>query len=148
MDNLTATILAAQKAGMSYGQYVALNGTVNAPKPKKKPKAVPTRKCKECGKVFQAIGHKSVALYCSAECQITHSSREQNKRYYEKKKAGLLPKVKPSAMICPECGKEFSPVGKKHNVVYCSSDCQRTHNRKTIIERYHDRKKGNNNECL
>lgn len=148
MDNLTATILAAQKAGMSYGQYVALHGVKSKPKRKRKPKyPTPMKKCPECGNEFPAIGHKAVATYCSSECQEAHNRRAANKRYYEKKKLERTSRpTPPPNMFCPECGKEFSPVGRKHNVVYCTPECQVAHNKKTIKEQYHERKKGNSNE--
>ena len=84
MDNLAATALAAKRAGMSYGQYVALNGVrcVN------KPIVVdaPTKICPECGKEFSLKGKRLGAIYCDYECQKSHNDKNALQRYYERKK--------------------------------------------------------------
>lgn len=84
MDNLTATAIAAQRAKMSYGQYVALHGIRCVEKPIVVD--VPTKICEECGRKFEAVGRKSFAKYCSSECQTAHSRKMALQRYHEQKK--------------------------------------------------------------
>lgn len=88
MDNLTATVLAASKAGMSYGMYVAAHGIRYA----NKPVVVdgPTRICPECGEEFSMAGRYSRAIYCSPECQQRHGSKVALRRYHERKEAKKL----------------------------------------------------------
>ena len=83
MDNLTATAIAAGKAGMSYGQYVALHGIRCVEKPIVAD--VPTKICPECGKAFPRVGRRSHAVYCDPECQRIHNEKLALQRYHERK---------------------------------------------------------------
>ena len=51
MDSLTLTSIAAEKAGMSYGKYVALFGVVTD-KEEETDSLVAPKVCQECGKTF------------------------------------------------------------------------------------------------
>lgn len=84
MDNLSATAIAAQRAGMSYGKYVALHG-IRCSEPIVVD--VPTKICPECGKEFPIAGRRWNTIYCDPECQILHGQRLALQRYYERKKA-------------------------------------------------------------
>ena len=71
MDNLTRDVLAAERAGMSYGRWKAFHPHTD---PDKKPLVrFPKRKlesssaiCPVCGRQFEVT--KDRAKYCSAEC--------------------------------------------------------------------------------
>lgn len=84
MDNLSATALAARRAGMSYGKYVALHGVRKVIEPIviDEPKKV----CKGCGKEFLANSRGRLARYCSPECQYRFSIRASLYRYHSRKK--------------------------------------------------------------
>lgn len=84
MDNISATAIAARRAGMSYGQYVALHGIRYSDKPILAD--VPTKVCPECGKEFPAKGRRANAVNCDAECQRKYNIKKESKRYYERKK--------------------------------------------------------------
>lgn len=84
MDNLSATALAARKAGMSYGQYVALNGVRFINKPIVVD--VPTKICPECGNKFSLKGRRADKVYCDAECQRRFQDKRAMQRYHERKK--------------------------------------------------------------
>ena len=55
--------------------------------------------------------------------------------------AGKQNSVVSTARICPECGNEFSPVGRHIKAIYCSYECRYFHDRRVAMERYHERKK-------
>ena len=90
LDRLTRDVLAAEAAGMSYGQYKALHPHTpdeDEIKEPPKPKADPDkyeRVCATCGKVFY-LRTKVHMKYCGDYCrQLGKSQREQELR--EKKK--------------------------------------------------------------
>ena len=120
---LEKDIAAAKAAGMSYGQYKALNPSTVPPKPKQeeaedeqavlytRPRAenkkVHTKTCPVCGQEFTTRNGKRI--YCDDKCK----DRAQ--------KARTL-RVKVYTKVCPQCGKEFSA---EHNQrVYCSRACR------------------------
>ena len=84
MDNLTATAIAARKADMSYGKYVALHGIRCVSKPIETDAA--TKICPECGRAFSMRMRKWNTTYCDPVCQLIHNRKETAKRYHEKKK--------------------------------------------------------------
>ena len=92
MDNLAREVMLAKQAGMSYGQWKAMQ-----PKQQAKPKELPEgyKKCIGCGKVFYT--DVKVQKYCDAVCRVQanqYKNRErQRMRYAEKKKA----------KTCPQC---------------------------------------------
>lgn len=84
MDNLTATAIAAERSGMSYGKYVALHGIECSEIPTGS--SAPTKICPECGSMFSMRGRKWNTTYCTPVCQMIHNRKEYLKRYHEKKK--------------------------------------------------------------
>lgn len=85
MDNLAATALAARRAGMSYGNYVALHGVCNQNKPIVVDE--PMKLCPECRKKFPAKSRRPDAVYCSTDCQEEASRKSTLDAYYRRKKA-------------------------------------------------------------
>lgn len=79
MDNLTKDVLAAEKAGMSYGHWKALHPHTDADKmprvryPKRAASTGYTEICPVCGRQFEVT--KNRAKYCSAECLRNRSKR-------------------------------------------------------------------------
>ena len=70
MDNLTMDVLAAARAGMSYGQWKALNPKTKKEPKKKKPVEVEINTyaiCPVCKKSFRPTGKHRVM--CSEECR-------------------------------------------------------------------------------
>jgi hypothetical protein len=67
MDQLTKDAIAAQKAGMSYGKYMAMKEPVVI-KPKPIPGVVGMRVCRNCGKEFM-VDHNRYKVYCSDQCR-------------------------------------------------------------------------------
>lgn len=92
-DNLTLCSIAAQRAGMSYGKFIAIGGYSKVAKQadEQKPE-VPTRICMHCGKVLSMEGRSHLSKYCSPECQRKASAGRALARYYASKaipKAGV-----------------------------------------------------------
>lgn len=88
-DYLTLCSIAAQKAGMSYGRYMAMHGYhppeladvdgVEAPQGTQKI-------CPNCGKMFYDSTTKR-KVYCSFDCQRTFGDRQAAQRYRDRKAA-------------------------------------------------------------
>lgn len=93
MDSLTQCVLEAQKAGMSYGQYMSTRKPPKR-KPKKPLPALEEKKpivrvCAFCGKeftIFSDYGNK----YCGDVCRIQAYNKLALERYHAKRKAKLL----------------------------------------------------------
>lgn len=82
MDNLSATALAASRAGMSYGQYVALHGVRKVIEPIVVDE--PKKFCKACGEGF--YNKRPDAVYCSDRCRTREATRRATERYRSRKK--------------------------------------------------------------
>lgn len=82
MDNLARCAFLAKKAGMSYGNWMAIYGEKDIKK-KEEPITDGWKPCEYCGKLFRAVGTKR---YCEPECR--------NSDYYEKNSERLIQKVK------------------------------------------------------
>lgn len=83
MDKLTQDSIAAQKAGMSYGQYMATKEPVIPPR--KNQGGVRYGVCLYCGKSF--VMDKRDRVYCGYQCSNYH---------YRKRKRDLLKGVQAS----------------------------------------------------
>lgn len=72
-DQLDDDALAARKAGMRYGDYMAVKQRIRcgdvAP-------AGPTRFCRICG---QPLTRRKQEKYCSEECRMTAQNRKRKK---------------------------------------------------------------------
>jgi endogenous inhibitor of DNA gyrase (YacG/DUF329 family) len=139
LDRLTRDAIAAQEAGMSYGQYKALHPhtpeeddeeEITGPLPVA---ACPGKRvviCKQCGKPFAVGAQQSNKLYCSDECRIKHS-----KAAAPRKKRNEPGKT----VACAVCGAEFKTTA--HNRIYCSTECYAEGQRRRNMERYRERQK-------
>ena len=85
MDNLTATAIAAQRAKMSYGQYVALHGVHKIDKPFVFESF--TKVCRECGKEFSVEGKRSHIVFCSDKCGKRNWYKRKKQIYDEEQEA-------------------------------------------------------------
>ena len=118
MDRLTLASISAQKAGMSYGNYMASMytpvavdiGTVDEPK---------KRVCSNCGKVISKYAHKS-RRYCSDSCRYEHGKQSTIAKYHERK--GHIVENRESRP-CQYCGKDI-PKHLHGSTRYCSLECQ------------------------
>lgn len=88
MDQLSKDSVAAQKAGMSYGKYMAMKERL-APKTEAKAKPVPMlpekwQTCPWCGKAFKKRS-RSAQKYCEPYCQQEAQKERQRQRLLQKK---------------------------------------------------------------
>lgn len=120
LDRLTRDVLAAEAAGMSYGNYKAAHPhtpdeddedeeEIVAPPAPVGP--VKVRICEECGTEF-TLGRQSEKKFCSDRCRTTHGQRLRNQRI--KNQVG-----KPG--VCIVCGKDFVVSWQRRK--YCSTEC-------------------------
>ena len=92
-DYLTYCVLEAQKAGLSYGQYMSRVKSETI-KTHKKPLPVVEEKkpivkvCRNCGKEF-TIMHDYGNKYCSHECYAKANDRMALERYHKRRKEKL-----------------------------------------------------------
>lgn len=115
LDSTTLTSIAAEKAGMSYGNYVAKFGVVQ-PQEAVETSDDGTKICPVCGKSF--VGRRWNAVYCSAECQIKRGSKDYMKKYREQRRE----KLKAMDRVCVVCGKPI-PEGRNLKAKTCCEDC-------------------------
>lgn len=98
MDQLSEDCMAARKAGLSYGRYMATKYNPNKPKPEPKPKPKPDpriedggRECIICGAKFYSWVHNK--LCCSDQCSKEYNRLKTNERnrmiYAARKKNGI-----------------------------------------------------------
>lgn len=93
MDNLAKCAFLAKKAGMSYGNWMAIYGEKII---KKQEKAIPKgwKECEWCKKLFRA---KPIQRFCEPACRteaylannkekLAEKKRRRRMRYYERKK--------------------------------------------------------------
>ena len=104
MDKLSQDSCDAIKAGMSYGQYMAMKESSGATR-SSRASAGYYHVCKFCGKEFYA-DTRQPRKFCSDRC------REQS--YY-------VPKITTVTKVCPICGKEF--VSTKSQQKFCGEFC-------------------------
>lgn len=80
MDQLTKDSISAEKAGMSYGKYMAMKHI-----PPKTPKVVDDEQahyCAECGKVI--VHYRTGKKYCCHRCYEIAMSERARKLYRKK----------------------------------------------------------------
>ena len=93
MDQLTMDSIAAQKAGMSYGQWKALQPRTEAVRPAVAVlEELEEMKCVVCGKdlpisCFGSGGHNRIC--CSDACSYERL-KERNRLYYHRKKERMM----------------------------------------------------------
>lgn len=89
LDYLTLCSIAAQKAGTSYGKYMAMHGYHPQIKSDREdvesPQGTP-KICPNCGKMFYDSTTKR-KVYCSFDCQRTFCDRQAAQRYRDRKAA-------------------------------------------------------------
>ena len=128
LDHLTRDVLAAEKAGMSYGKYKALHPYTPEEddeqeeleeRQEHRPVSViagpgkRVRTCAQCGQPFAVNVKQTNKLYCSDACRIKHSNEVKNARK-KRNKPG-------KTVACRICGADF--VTEAHNRIYCSTEC-------------------------
>ena len=130
MDPLTRDAIAAQRAGLSYGKYMAQKGekaaAVRYPKEvAAEAPQVPALRCSVCGKVLPD-GHKS-RKYCSAECaEEGRLEQRRIRRMLDKEELVLEEEAAPPAaqvpeLVCILCGKPIPAQEARRK--YCSGAC-------------------------
>ena len=119
LDKLTQDSIAARKAGMSYGQYMASRYQppvieVDVPDPE-------ARHCLHCGKEIPKWAHKN-RRYCSDPCH-NEARREITLSNYHAKKAKEDPSHVRRKKVCEICGKDI-PKNMHGSSRYCSAECK------------------------
>lgn len=119
-DRLTRDVLAAEAAGMSYGNYKAAHPhtpdeddeeeIVAPPAPVER---VKTGICQECGAEFTMDRH-SEKKYCSDRCRVNRTQRLRYQKLHEPKNNGKITN-------CLVCGKDFVVSWQRRK--YCSTEC-------------------------
>lgn len=120
LDHLTRDVLAAEKAGQSYGQWKAAHPitpddfTLDDEDEEDEPGAgqIP-RTCAHCGKTFYVSPSRCNKKYCSVTCY--NDSKLQAAKDRAKKTRP------PKEAVCGICGKTFTR--SRQNRVYCSKFC-------------------------
>lgn len=88
LDNLTRCAIAADEAGMSYGNYMAMHSYAPPElEPKEPQEDIPARVCNHCGKVFSMEGRSHNSRYCGPECQSAHGQKKYMEKYYARRSA-------------------------------------------------------------
>lgn len=145
LDRLTRDAIAAQEAGMSYGQYkVQHPHTPDEDEEEKKeleidPDSV-VAVCEYCGEQFAKPKNNKVKRFCSAACQ----NRYNTKKRTEKARQEAIGRP----ATCPVCGTSF--IANHHSRIYCSTECfsksQRERNRDAWERHREKTKKGGSQE--
>lgn len=119
LDRLTRDVLAAEKAGQSYGKWKADHPHTpdeddeeedQTPGP-----AAEVCNCKNCGQPFARSKNKTNKLYCSTRCQLQYNNR---KRQAAQRRANP---GQPTA--CRVCGTVF--LADYQHRIYCGKECYR-----------------------
>ena len=113
MDSITLTSIASEKAGMSYGKYVALFGVVQNQE-REIDILVAPQVCQECGRTF--YGRARNMKFCSEECRKKSDNRKFGRIYRERREERAKNRV------CQICGKPI-PESRALNAKTCSEEC-------------------------
>lgn len=127
MDNLTRDVLAAQAAGMSYGNWKALHQhTGGRYESEPQELAVDSNKramvCVKCGKTFYVEPKQTNTKYCSDACKY----QQQLDRMRELHPQRFKPRY------CKVCGKELE---RENKGIFCSNACRQKNWRKRDQEK-------------
>lgn len=90
-DYITLCSIAAQKAGTSYGKYMAMHGyhpPIQADTEEVEAPQGISKICPQCGKEFTQ-GKIKQKIYCSLECQKAHAQSVAYRRYHDRKNKEL-----------------------------------------------------------
>ncbi len=89
LDYLTLCSIAAQKAGTSYGKYMAMHGyhppIQGDTEDEEAPQGI-VKICPQCGKEFWQ-GKIKQKKYCGFECYRAHAQSAAYRRYHDRKAA-------------------------------------------------------------
>ena len=143
-DRLSEVAAAARKAGMSYGQYVAMQReTENMPHPRLldprrralavvEADAPEVPVCAVCGREFAQ--KRKTKVCCSPGCQKVRS--QQRNSGHNRDRYRIMHQVQ-RYRVCPECGKEFPLTHGKQ--LCCSEECAYGRHLKRVTQRNRER---------
>lgn len=99
MDNLTRDAIAAQRAGMTYGKYMAMRDDREQKMPRQRTRPevelrkkfnpnpkIPVKVCGFCGKEFPTAGRSVNCKYCGLDC-ANMANKVRSREYTRKKRA-------------------------------------------------------------
>lgn len=128
LDRLTRDAIAAQEAGMSYGQYKALHPHTPDEDDEKDREIDPdsvVAVCEFCGDRFIKRKNQTAKRFCGATCQ----NRYNHHKNMEKKRQAQIGRT----ATCATCGATFTL--DWGNRKYCSPECFAEGQRKRAQER-------------
>ena len=123
-DRLSRDVMAAQAAGLSYGNYKALHPCTGEDEPEEIVLDDDRRQltCAYCGKVFVTNSRQANRLYCDDVCkQAAWTARSSARKQGEKQ-----------PHCCAICGRE---IDRAKGRLYCSLACRGEANRIRANER-------------
>ena len=127
LDHLTRDVLAAQAAGMSYGQWKALHPYTAAEDDEPEELTVDPSKralvCIRCGKTFLASNRQANQKYCGDNCRYQAQLDRQRQLHPEEHQPRQ----------CRVCGKILPD---NHKGIYCSYECRGNAYRKKDMEKH------------
>ena len=127
MDQLTQDCIAARKAGMSYGKYMAtmytppvIHPVVEVEPELAEPKETAIKRvCKNCGKEIPRNA-RSDRRHCDDECRYEWNKKLALARYHKNK---MKDNDGNEYRVCSACGKEI-PTYMHGSSRYCSEECR------------------------
>lgn len=129
LDQLTKDSIAAQKAGMSYGKYMASRYRQPVVETDVKPETQ-KRVCPTCGKEISKYANGN-RRYCSEYCLYEGRKEATLARYHAKKAEANADHERPKR-VCLVCGKDI-PKHMHGSNRYCSPECK--HEREKAVNR-------------
>jgi endogenous inhibitor of DNA gyrase (YacG/DUF329 family) len=129
LDRLTRDAIAAQEAGMSYGNWKAQHPHT-PDEDDEEEQAIESDSvvatCEQCGEKFVKFKWQTTRRFCGADCQKKYNSKKRREK--ERQQAIGKPAV------CPICGADF--LADYQHRIYCSSECYAESQHRRAKERY------------
>jgi hypothetical protein len=130
LDRLTRDAIAAQEAGMSYGQWKALHPHTPDEDDENEQELDPDKEvavCEHCGQRFIKSKRQTTRRFCGADCQKNYNSKKRR----EKARQEAIGRT----AVCPICGADF--LANYQHRIYCSPECFAEGQRQRNKDRVH-----------
>lgn len=116
LDHLTRDVLAAEKAGMSYGKWKAEHPHTLDEDDEEEQELDPDKEvatCEHCGERFIKFKWQKTRRFCGADCQKNYNSKKKR----EKARQEAIGRT----AVCPICGADF--LANYQHRIYCGPEC-------------------------